>query len=157
VWLPGRVHFARHAEQWGGGVAFLHTEVPGTAPGRAYDLGVDQLADVIAQEGRRPPPGDLDVDAVVAAGRLSVDDGWYGTVAHAGDLDGMPLLTFTAPWLGADEAPTAPSARYLRLLADGLGEAHGWTLERAVDHLLTCPGVTPTWDAATLLAALAGR
>jgi hypothetical protein len=90
VWLPGQAWFARHAEQWGGAVAFLDPDAPGTAPGRAYDLSAEQLADVIAQEGRRSPPGSLDVPAVVEAGRLALDDGWYGTCVHLGDLDGLP-------------------------------------------------------------------
>jgi hypothetical protein len=117
---------------------------------------VDQLADVLAEEGGRRPPGDLDVAAVVATGRWTADPGWYGTVVHAGTMDGLPVLTFTAPWRAGDVEPTAPSASYLRLLAGGLDEAHGWPLERAIDHLLTCPGVTPTWDSRTLLAALSG-
>lgn len=155
IWLPGQTWFARHAEQWGGAVAFLDPDAPGTAPGRAYDLSVEQLADVIAQEARRRPPGSLDVAAVVAAGRLALDDGWYGTCVHVGDLDGLPLITFTAPWHLGDVAPAAPSAQYLRLLVDGLGEAHGWDRAVAVRHLLTCSGVGLRWTAETLLAALA--
>ena len=156
VWLPGQVSFAHHSRQWGGGVAFLDPDAPGSSPGRAYDVGVGQLADVLAQEGGRHPPGELDVAAVVAAGRWTADPGWYGTVVHTGSMDGLPVLTFTSPWRTGDVEATAPSASYLRLLADGLAEAHGWPLERAVAHLLTCPGVTPRWDAPTLRAALAG-
>lgn len=155
VVLPGQRWFARHSEQWAGAVAFLDTDAPATAPGRAYDVSVEQLADVIAQEGRRAPPGELDVAAVVAAGRLALDDGWYGTCVHLGELDGVPLITFTSPWHLGDVTPASPSAPYLRLLADGLGEAHGWDLPTAVRHLLTCPGVTPRWTASSLLAAFA--
>jgi hypothetical protein len=137
-------------------VAFLDPDAPGASPGRAYDLGVDQLADVLAQEGGRQPPGDLDVAAVVAAGRWTADGGWYGTVVHTGSMDGLPVLTFTAPWRAGDVEATAPSAAYLRLLVDGLGEAHGWSVERAIDHLLTCAGVALRWDATTLREALTG-
>ena len=157
VLLPGQVHFTGHAEQWGGAVAFLDPAAPGTSPARAYDLAGDQLADVVAQEGRRPPPGALDVAEVVAAGRWVAHDGWYGTVVHVGHLDDVPLLTFTSPWGIDDVSLAAPSARYLRLLAEGLAESHGWGLDRAVPHLLGCPGVTLGWDAASLLQALAGR
>lgn len=155
MWLPGQTWFARHSGQWAGGVAFLDPDAPGTSPGRAYDLSVEQLADVIAQEGRRPPPGELDVDAVVAVGRLALDDGWYGSCVHLGDLDGLPLITFTAPWHLGDVPASTPSAPYLQLLVDGLGEAHGWARHTAVSHLLTCPGVAPGWAEETLLAALA--
>lgn len=155
VWLPGQAWFARHAEQWGGAVAFLDPDAPGTAPGRAYDLSAAQLADVIAQEGRHLPPGTLDVHAVVAAGRLALDDGWYGTCVHLGDLEGLPLITFTAPWHLGEVEPAAPSAPYLRLIADGLEEAHGWDRETAVRHLVNCPGVAPQWSVDSLLTALA--
>lgn len=157
LWLPGQVHFTGHAEQWGGAVAFLDTEAPATSPARAYDLAVEQLADVVAQEGRRTPPGALDVGEVVASGHWLAHDGWYGTVVHVGHLDDVPVLTFTSPWRIGDVAPAPPSARYLRVLADGLAESHGWALDRAVEHLLCCPGVAPRWDAPSLLQALAGR
>ena len=155
VWLPGQTWFTRYADQWGGAVAFLDPDAPGTSPGRAYDLSAEQLADVIAQEGRRPPPGTLDVAAVVDAGRLALDDGWYGTCVHVGDLDGLPLITFTAPWHLGDIEPAAPSASYLRLIADGLEEAHGWDRQASVRHLVSCPGVSLRWSVDSLRAALA--
>ena len=53
----------------------------------------------------------------------------------------------------------APSAAYLRMLATGLCEAHGWDIPRVADYLATCPGAAGTWTAesiATTLATLDG-
>ncbi len=153
--MPGQVHFAQHAVGWGGAVAFLDVDAPGSCPGRAYRLTADQLADVVAQEnGRQPGSVDLDLDAILATGRSTVCPGWYGTVAHVGDVDGEPLLTITSAWSVADIEPAPPSAAYLRTIAIGLAESHGWSSDRAATHLHRWPGVGPSWTLAALTAAI---
>lgn len=157
VTLPGAVHFAHHATGWGGAVAFLDVAAAGSAPGRAYRVSEGQLADVVAQENGRPPGSvDVDVAAVLAAGRLEVCPGWYGTVAYVGQVDGEPLVTITSAWSAADVEPAPPSAAYLRTIAAGLVEVHRWSTAEVVAHLETCPGVGPDWTTARLTAALVG-
>ncbi|HKS49974.1 MAG TPA: histone deacetylase [Amycolatopsis sp.] len=157
--LPGGIYFATESLVWGGGRAFYDPALPGTAPARAYLITAGQFSDVAAQEMYREPDGDLDLSAVLAAGRAELGPGRYETLLCAGELDGYPVLTFTAPWSSTDVDLLAPSAAYLRMLATGLCEAHGWDIPRVADYLATCPGAAGTWTAesiATTLATLDG-
>lgn len=156
VWLPGAVYFALESPMWGGGLALYD---PGDGPGdgpaggaedgdgvegraaaRAYLVTAGQFADIAAQEMYRSPGADVDLVALTRDGRLSLGEGRYETLVHAGDLDGVPMVTFTAPWRSVDVPAAAPSAAYLRTLGGGLAAAHGW----------------PAWRAAAYLAGLRG-
>lgn len=153
VWLPGQVYFAHHAPSWGGGVAFLDTSSAARSPGRAYRVTLDQLADVTAQENRLAPGSlSFDVEHLVAARGAPVCAGWYGTVAPVGSVDGEPLLTITSgsPSPTDPAALSAPSLAYLRTIAGGLAETHGWPAATIAEHLHACPGVAPTWSTTAL-------
>ncbi|WP_414942816.1 histone deacetylase [Amycolatopsis sp. cmx-11-51] len=152
--LPGGIYFATMSPVWGGGRAFYDPALPGRAFARAYLIAAGQFADVVAQEMYSEPGTDLDLAPVLAAGAATLGPGRYETLLHAGDLDGHPILTFTAPWAAHEVAPVAPSAAYLRMLATGLCDTHGWTLGRAARYLAALPGARGTWTPRTLLAAL---
>ncbi|GAA4831841.1 histone deacetylase [Saccharopolyspora rosea] len=133
--LPGGIYFATESETWGGGRAFYDPDLPGPAPARAYLITAQQFSDVTAQEMYRRPGADIDLAPVLETGRHRIGPGRYETLLHVGELDGHPVLTFTAPWSAGDVAPNPPSEAYLRMLAGGLREAHGWSAEQAVRHL----------------------
>lgn len=73
-------------------------------------------------------------------------DGRYETLLYAGDVDGFPVVTFTAPWDPETVEFGRPGARYLAMLAAGLREAHGWSGERVHAYLGGLPGVQGLWD-----------
>jgi len=150
--LPGGVYFATQSPVWGGGRAFYDGGLPGTAAARAYLITASQFADVAAQEMYREPGADLDLRGVLATGRVRFGPGRYETLLHLGDHDGHPMLTFTAPWTAAETAPVPPSAAYLRTLAAGLREAHGWSVGRVADYLAGLLGSAGTWTTAGILA-----
>ena len=153
--LPGGVYFATWSRVWRGGRAFYDPGLPGTAPARAYLITAGQFADVAAQEMYRDPGTDLDLTEVLTAGRAEVGPGRYETLLCPGYLDDRPVLTFTAPWCAHDVDGQAPSPEYLRMLATGLREAHGWDLPRAAGYLAGLPGAAGTWSAEAIVAALA--
>jgi hypothetical protein len=133
LFLPGRVYFARWAERWGGGgVAFYDPEAEGPAAARAYLVTTDQFDDVAAQEGP-----------------------WYARHLDLGELEGRPLRSFTAAWGRADVVATAPHEPYLRTVACGLVDAHGWTPEEAAAYLCGLDGCAGAWDPADVAALLA--
>ncbi|ANH38765.1 hypothetical protein I601_2343 [Nocardioides dokdonensis FR1436] len=158
--LPGsRVHFALTSAVWGGGVAFLDTDV--TAPGayawlRAYRISTDQLAQVVAQENGRhaSAAAPVPVAEAVRDGRAGMGQGAYETLVHLGDLDGLPVVTFTAPFSLAQARVTAPTAAYLRTIGAGLAETAGHPPDRQAAYLSGCPGAD-RWSRAQLDAALA--
>ena len=140
-------------------MAFYDRAAPGRVACRAYLVSVEQFADVTAQEMRRPVGGAF---AEALADRLAVLEtvqvmgpGHYETVTHLGVRDGAPLLTVTVE---ASQRPAlaAPAAAYLRWIATGLEEAHGWTPGQVATYLASAPGARGTWthDEVAALAAL---
>jgi len=154
VWLAGTVYFAMRSAVWGGGRALYDPEPAGTAAARAYLITAGQFSDVVAQEMHREPGTDLDLTGLASAGRLQAGGGHYETLLHVGELDGTPMVTFTAPWRMGEVTPTSPSGAYLRMLGRGLREAHGWGAHAAAEYLASLPGARGAWlpgDIARLL------
>ncbi|MFB7589115.1 histone deacetylase [Streptomyces sp. NPDC056169] len=157
--MPGRVYFATESPVWGGGRAFYDPSADGTARGVAHLLTVGQFSDIAAQEMDRPPGTDLDLAEVLATGRRSFGPGRYETLVSPGLLDGLPVLTFTAPWpmpVPADSGELRPpSAAYLRQLAAGLNLAGAWSPADTAAYLAGCPGAAGHWtpEAVTALSA----
>ncbi|MFE3542154.1 histone deacetylase [Nocardia sp. NPDC059177] len=158
--LPGSLYFAWQSPVWTGGVAFYAarpaTDWPTGVAARGYLLTVDQFADLRAQEMYRAPGDGFDPAQVPAGGLLTLGPGRYETVLHAGDVDGIPVLTFTAPWSPETVALHKPSARYLAMIANGLRAAHGWDTERVIEYLRPLPGIATHWTEPGLRAAVAG-
>jgi hypothetical protein len=153
VHLAGRLTFAGTSTVWGGGMAFYHPHADGGLAARAYLLTFGQLSDVVAQEARRPVGSDLALDSGVD-GRWPAPSRLYETLLHAGDRDGLPMLTITSL---QNLELAAPSGPYLRTMLDGLGEAFGWTADDRVRYLLRARGVTPAWTASRLVALCNGQ
>lgn len=150
--LPGGIYFATQSLVWGGGRAFYDTGLPGVAAARAYLVTESQFADVAAQEMGRQPGVDLALHGVLATGRVQLGSGRYEALLYLGDHDGFPMLTFTAPWTAAEVDHVAPSPAYLRTLAAGLREAHGWDTHRVAGYLTGLPGCAGAWTEAAILA-----
>ncbi len=156
VTLDGQVYFAWESPTWGGGIAFYDRETPGSAAGRAYLLTVEQFSDVASQEMRRPVGRNLPLADLFRESRTAVlGPGRYETLHVVGEIDGVPLVTFTASWAHREVELTPPVAAYLRTIATGLTESHGWGLEQVCDYLAARPGVSGAWSQQTLAEVLA--
>ncbi|MFE6751810.1 histone deacetylase [Kitasatospora purpeofusca] len=155
VRLPGSLYFALESRVWGGGMAFYDPHGPGTVPARAHLLTAGQFSDIAAQETGGGPGPDLDLGTVLRTGRDQQGPGRYRTLVCLGSLDDLPVLTLTAPWALPEAELNAPRARYLRTIAAGLAEAHGWSTRRAAVYLTTRPGAAGHWTVESLYAALA--
>ncbi|GAA1231342.1 hypothetical protein GCM10009665_22110 [Kitasatospora nipponensis] len=152
--LPGLLYFAGESLVWGGGTGCYDPAQDGELPARAYLVTVRQFSDIAAQEMHRQPGVDLDLTRALATGRDRLGPGRYETLLCPGVIDDIPVLTFTAPWALADADLNAPSAGYLRTIATGLAEAHGWPPERCADYLAGRPGAAGQWTTRAVLAAL---
>lgn len=152
--LPGSVYFAWESTTWTGGMAFYDPGLPGTVAGRGYLLGVEQFLDIAVQEMHRSPGG-LPPHLVAEAAtrdRTVLGPGRYETVVRAGIRDGVPVLTFTAPWRARDVPWRPPAAGYLATIATGLRESHGWDARRIARYLGNRPGVAGAWRRPELFA-----
>lgn len=144
--FDGGIYFATESPVWHGGRAFYDPELPGTAAMRAYLVTLGQFSDIAAQEMYRNPERDLDVSVALATGRDQLGPGRYETLLYIGDIDGHPVLTFTAPWSARSVELNPPSAPYLRMLVAGLREAHGWSQAKIAAYLARLPGVDGFWS-----------
>jgi hypothetical protein len=157
---PGALVFAGTSGVWAGGMAFFdadRAERDGRVACRAYLITVDQFGDVVAQEMRHPPGGDFAraLAAVVPeVGELhTMGPGRYETVLRLGARDGVPMLTVTSGDVGA-LGVNAPSAAYLRSIATGLRESHGWDDDRVAAYLATAAGLDGAWTTDQVVAAI---
>ncbi|MFE4912189.1 histone deacetylase [Streptomyces sp. NPDC056652] len=141
------MYFATESPVWGGGRAFYDPGVSGKVLARAHLVSVGQFSDIAAQEMYREPGADLDLAEALGEGRSVLGGGRYETLVCPGAMDGIPVLTFTAPW-GVDELEwNKPSASYLRLLGSGLLEAGAWDANTVARYLAACPGAAGRWTA----------
>lgn len=154
VELPGTVYFATRSPVWAGGRAFYDPGAAGLAWGRAHLITVGQFGDIAAQEMYRAPGRDLDLGEALRTGRQRLGPGRYETVVCAGALDGVPLLTFTAPWAVDEVEHTAPSAAYLAHLAAGLRDAGSWTADQIAAYLAARPGAAGHWTTPQVAALM---
>lgn len=143
--LPGALYFATESAVWTGGRAFYDPSGAGTVAARAHLVTEGQFADLVAQEMYREPGADLDLTAVLATGRQELGPGRYETLVRAGVVDGLPVLTCTAPARYRGLPGNPPSAAYLRHLGTGLAEAHGWAPHRAAAYLAAADGARGHW------------
>lgn len=153
VVLPGAVYFATESRVWTGGRGFYDPAARGVTFARAHLITVGQFSDIAAQEMYREPGEDLDLSDALAYGRAEVGPGRYETLVCAGTLDGVPVLTFTAPWRVTDVPPREPSAAYVRHVAAGLTESGAWAPAEIAAYVATCPGAGH-WTAESVLALI---
>ncbi|WPO75917.1 MULTISPECIES: histone deacetylase [unclassified Streptomyces] len=143
VELAGAMYFATRSPVWGGGRAFYDPRVSGRVLARAHLVTAEQFADIAAQEMYREPGSDLDLTEALIRGRAVLGEGRYETLVCAGQVDRLPVLTFTAPWSMDEVEWVPPAPAYVRLLASGLLAAGGWDRETVASYLAACPGFRP--------------
>ncbi|MEV5437315.1 histone deacetylase [Streptomyces sp. NPDC052682] len=154
VELTGAMYFATESPVWGGGRAFYDPYADGRVLARAHLISAEQFSDIAAQEMYREPGGTLDLTGVIRDGRCVLGDGRYETLVCAGQVEGLPVLTFTAPWTMKDVPWTPPSAAYVRYLASGLLSARVWDVPAVASYLAACPGADGHWTVAALVDLL---
>ncbi|GAA0929546.1 hypothetical protein GCM10009554_11980 [Kribbella koreensis] len=155
--IPGGLVFSGESTVWTGGNAFYDPYADTRVAARAYLITTDQFADVVAQEMRRPPGGPFALALSAVAQTVetahAMGPGRYETITRVGVRDGLPMLTMTHGEAGT-LVPAAPSAAYLRWIAAGLREAHGWDVGRVVDYLGGAVGVRGQWSRDELIAVV---
>lgn len=144
--ITGAMYFATESPVWGGGRAFYDPHADGRVLARAHLVTAQQFADIAAQEMYREPGEDLDLVDALTQGRAVLGEGRYETLVCAGQVDGLPVLTFTAPWKMNDVPWVAPSPAYVRFLASGLLSAGAWDVEAVASYVAACPGANGHWS-----------
>lgn len=156
VEFPGTLYFATESPVWQGGRAFYDPSTVGVVRGRAHLVTAQQFSDIAAQEMYEVPGKDLDLAAVLTDGRATLGPGRYETLVLLGHLEGIPVLTFTAPWRLSEVTWNKPSAQYLLHLAHGLCGDGTWEPAAVARYLSRCPGVAKAWTLSELTTLIEG-
>jgi hypothetical protein len=142
--IPGGIRFVGESSIWGGGMAIYDARADGEVAARAYLITAEQFVDILAQEMRLEPGLDVDLAPVQETGWHTFGPGRYQTLGHLGIHEDFPMLTFTSADI--DGHPVSPpSEGYLRTMALGLAESHGWTSTQIGDYLARFPGAAGRW------------
>ncbi len=150
--MPGRLLFAWHSATWDGAIAFHDPTAEGEVLSTAYLLPPATFSDVVEQEMWREPGAEHDLAEVLGTGRQVLGPGRYETLHLTGELDGRPVVTFSADDPELLESGTAPAPAYLATIARGLRRAHDLTDDAIADYLLLADGITHDRD--SILAAI---
>lgn len=122
-----QLYFAGESSKWdGGAVAFLGTE-PTEFPvtyGRIFLLSFGQFRHVVQQENGGKP---ATIDYASTRTRTTVSAGWYSELIPLGSVDGIPVMTLTAP-PGRVDRPKKRSEAYVRTILAGLAETFPWPI-----------------------------
>jgi hypothetical protein len=146
--IPAELAFGGTSTTWGGGVAFLGPQADAAAKVRLYLLTTEQVADVIAQENWLEP-GTVVIDDHMLDHTTTIPGShMYGTVVALHRHDGVPVLAVSQD---PGTPASAPSAAYLRHIADGLRESHAMSDDAIVAYLCAKRGAP---DAGAVAAAL---
>lgn len=132
--MPGRLVFAWHSPTWGGAIAFHDPAGDRQVLSTAYLLTDATFSDVVEQEMWRDPVIDHDLAEVLATGRQVIGPGRYETLHLTGELDGVPVVTFSAADPSVLE-PGEPAPAYVATMARGLRRFHHLTDEQISAYL----------------------
>jgi hypothetical protein len=131
--MPGRLVFGWHSPTWDGAIAFHDPSGAGEVLSTAYLITPQAFSDVIEQEMWRRPGADHDLAEVLGSGRQVLGPGRYETLHLVGELDGRPVVTFSAEDLSGLQ-PGEPAPAYVATMARGLRRAHGLADDEIVDY-----------------------
>jgi len=133
--LDHALGFGHTSARWGGGVAYLQAEPgSGEALARLWLVGVDQFADVWAQENRAAP-GDVEIalgPVGISARGVDLSASPYGRLLRWPARGGMPVVGFTS---AVPPGENRPSAAYLAAMARGLSDGCGLAPEAIAAYL----------------------
>lgn len=146
--LNFELYFTRESETWEkGGVAFIR-ENPGPGPTLSgiYLITDEQFNAVVMQENSKKPDGSRFVppfDELVSKQESRTrENGWYGRILNLGLEGGYPILTFTTARANLEHPPTAPSERYMKVIASGIKETYpGMSDDDIAEYLFRADGV----------------
>ena len=141
------LYFAKKSVTWnGGGICFLnpkHNENVETL-GRRYLINISQFTDLVRQELKFEGEIEIDLEELIEYGSYNCfTDGRYGLLLYLGEIDGVPIVTFTSERLLYEEI-NPPNPNYLITIAGGLKEIYDINNQEIIDYLKFQKGIKDT-------------
>jgi len=120
------------------------------------------LIDIFLQENDRNPFGDnvlIDLDKMISnvSSRFvpDADLKWYGKIINVGELEGLPVLTFTALWNDQTLSYSKPGNNYLKTIIEGLRENFDLNNREIFNYLSNLKGLADVEQVGTLNVLIA--
>lgn len=134
--------FARHADSWSGGIAFIENvqdnEIKTLA--KLYLISKTQFNHLAKEETQTAGLINIDFEQAKNEGRTVFKrPSWYGLVLFLGHVENIPVFTFTEE--RTIENFTKPSEKYLMTIASGLRQAHNLTNEDIFNYFSGIKGI----------------
>lgn len=144
ITIDHQMYFAKHSPTWnGGGICFLKPEkdISARTLGRTYLINAGQFSDLVRQELKYEGEITIDFEELRDKGYYNcLDDGRYGLLLHLGDIDGVPVITFTSEVYLKDEI-NKPDETYLITIIKGLKEIYDLDNREIVRYLIEKQGI----------------
>lgn len=146
VQIDGRLWFGGESQKWDGGVAHLDVDGTGNVIGRAWRIGLEQLADLVAQEmGLMPGSVELGSD-VLGSGEIIAKGSRQARLISLAPIEEEPAVTFT---FVDRRQQRPPSPGYLATMVVGLREC-GLADDQLAAYLSDQPTITEDLVAAAV-------
>ncbi|HSW65737.1 MAG TPA: M20/M25/M40 family metallo-hydrolase [Bacillota bacterium] len=152
--LPYPLYFSGSCPAWGGGghISILPEPSPSAHTiARAYLITVEQFEEITAQQNDRRSIQKLPFKAAMQHGHATISEegAHYDELVYCGTKDDIPVFTLTAVKPELPYMP--PTPLYTSLLFRGLSENTDMDPEKAVDYMLSMPGIAGNYKKKDLL------
>lgn len=156
--LNFELFFARHADSWNGGIAFIDNvqdnEINTLA--KLYLISKTQFNHLAKQETQTPGVVNIDFEEAENEGRTVFKrPSWYGLVLFLGHVENIPVFTLTQE--RTIESFTKPSEKYLMTIASGLRQTHNLSNDEIFHYFSKLKGVGEYYKFFELYDVVNGR
>ena len=125
--IDHEMYFAKESPTWnGGGICFLNPEKDTSAKtlGRTYLINSGQFIDLVRQELKFEGEIEIDFEELAREGYYNcLNEGRYGLLLFLGEINGVPVVTFTSEVFLEDEI-NRPDKAYMSTIIKGLQEIY---------------------------------
>lgn len=145
--IKRELYFAKESVTWnGGGIGFLKPEKDSSFKtyGRIYKISLGQFKDLLKQELQVTEDVPVDLERLRCEGFFNcLPEGRYGHLLHLGEIEGLPVVSFSSERFLKDEI-NPPTEAYLSTIMSGLREIYDLNEEELIEYFQNLDGIKHT-------------
>lgn len=148
-YISSELYFAQNSKNWdNGGVAFVRTsfEPKALTIGKIYLITKGQLVDIARQETKTKGKLTIDFEKAIQDEFYIFKKlpSWYGNLLYLGHHNDYPIFTLTNE--NNLQTVTRPSKSYLKIIIEGIKEAHNFDNPTIFEYLRTKRGINGNYS-----------
>ncbi|AVR44657.1 hypothetical protein C7S20_04925 [Christiangramia fulva] len=145
--IDRELYFAKESIAWnGGGIGFLKPKKESKFPtyGRIYKITLGQFKDLLRQELRVKDNIQVDFNRLECDGFFNcLPGGRYGHLLHLGEIDDLPVISFSSEAFLQDEI-NPPAKAYLSTIIKGIKEVYDIKEDELFEYFNKLDGIHGT-------------